>query len=190
MAAPPLRQNAWASMTLVVRADSDPLRLAPAIRSQVPGVDPHLPVYDVQTMERRLDASMAPRRVNLLLISAFALRALTLAAGGVYGVLACAVTQRTHEIGIRIALGARAADVLKLLAGQGIRPVVAGVALGLSGAWALTRVMAGLLSGVSATDPLVFAGAAVLVAVVALIASYIPARRALPINPTEALRHD
>jgi len=186
----PLRQNAWASMALIVRADSDPLRLATAVSSEVLAINSHLPIHDVETMAGRLEDSMAPRRANLLLIGAFALLALTLAAVGVYGVLAYAVTQRTHEIGIRVALGARAGDVLKLLVAQGMIPVVAGVAVGLFGAWALTRVMAGLLFDVSPTDPVVFTGAALVVTVVALVASYIPARRALPINPTEALRHD
>jgi putative ABC transport system permease protein len=186
----PLRQSAWPSMALVVRADSDPLRLAAAVRREVLAVDPQLPIYDVQSMEQRLADSMAPRRVNLLLITAFAVLALTLAAVGVYGVIAYSVTQRTHEIGVRLALGARPADVLKLLAGQSMVPVAAGVVLGLFGAWALTRVTAALLFGVSPTDPRAFAGAVMVVTLVALVASYLPARRVLTINPTEALRHE
>jgi len=145
-------------------------------------------LYEVQTMEHRLAASVSPRRFNLLLLASFALLALVLAAVGVYGVISYAVTQRTHEIGIRMALGAHRGHVLSLLLGRGMSLVAAGIIIGLGGAWALTRVMASLLFGVSATDPLTFAGVAMLLGIVALVACYIPARRAAKTDPMAALR--
>jgi putative ABC transport system permease protein len=184
----PLRQSPWASMTLVVRSDGDPMLLGPAVRSEVRAVDPHLPIYELQSMEQRLAQSLSSRRMNLMVVGAFAVLALTLAAVGVYGVMAYTVSQRTREIAIRIALGASVSNVLKLVVGQGLALVGAGVAIGLVGAGALTRVLASLLFGVSPTDPVVFIAAAALLIAIALLACYLPARRATPIDPVVVLR--
>src|SRR5581483_4716321 len=171
----PYLQFAMPSTAIVVRTTGNPLRLAAAVRNQALAIDREVPVYEVQTMDERLTASISSRRFNLLLLGVFALLALALAAVGVYGVIAYVVTQRTQEVGIRIALGAQRSDVLRLFIWQGMTSVVIGVALGLAGAWALTRVMASLLFSVSATDPATFAGVALLLTVVALLACYLPA---------------
>jgi putative ABC transport system permease protein len=178
----------WAD--IVIRTTSDPLGLAAAVRNQALALDTGAVVYDVQTMEARLATSMLSRRFNLLLLSVFAILALTLAAVGVFSVIAHAVTQRTHEIGIRLALGASTGDILRLFVGQGMTFVAIGIALGLSGAWALTRVIANLLFGVRATDPLTFAGCALLLSIIALFACYLPARRATKVDPMTALRSE
>lgn len=184
----PVRQSPWASMTLVVRSDGDPMLLGPAVRSEVRALDPHLPIYEMQSMEQRLAQSLSSRRMNLMVVGAFAVLALTLAAVGVYGVMAYTVSQRTREIAIRIALGAGVPNVLTLVVGQGMALVGAGVMVGLIGAWALTRVIASLLFGVSPTDPLVFITTAALLSAIALLACYLPARRATPIDPAVVLR--
>jgi putative ABC transport system permease protein len=186
---PYMQSELW-SATIVIRTTSDPLRLAAAVRNQALAVDQGAPVYDIQTMERRLATSMSSRRFNLLLLSIFALLALTLAAVGVFSVIAHAVTQRTYEIGIRMALGASPGAILRLFVGQGMTFVAIGIALGLAGAWGLTRVMATLLFGVSATDPLTFAGVAFLLSIVALLACYLPARRAAKVDPMISLRFE
>jgi len=186
---PYMQSELW-SAAIVIRTTSDPLRLAAAVRNQALAVDPRAAVYDLQTMERRLATSMSSRRFNLLLLSIFALLALTLAAVGVFSVIAHAVTQRTYEIGVRMALGASSGKILRLFIGQGMTFVAIGIALGLAGAWALTRVMATLLFGVRATDPLTFAGCALLLSIIALLACYLPARRAMKVDPMTALRSE
>jgi putative ABC transport system permease protein len=141
-------------------------------------------------MSRLLADSVAKPRFNYLLLTVFATVALILTITGVYGVMSFAVAQRTREIGIRLALGARGPDVLRLVIGQGMKPVIVGVALGLTGAYALTRVMANLLFSVSSTDTTVFIGVAALLATVALLACYLPARRAMRVDPLIALRQN
>jgi putative ABC transport system permease protein len=178
------------TMFLVVRSDGDALGLAPAIREQIRQVDAYQPVVNVSTMEsRRGDAVAEPRLVAALLM-AFALLALLLALIGIYGVLSYSVSQGTREIGIRLAMGALRRDVVRLVLGQALRLTGLGVGIGLAGALALTRLMSGLLFGVSATDPLVFGAIAALLAAVALFASFLPARRATRVDPAVVLRSE
>lgn len=177
-------------MSLVVRGGVEPARLAPVLRDAARAGDTALPVYDVMTMDARLSQSAASRRFNLSLLGALAAAALLLAAVGIYGVIAYVATQRTREIGIRMALGAQPADVLRLFIRQGMTQALIGVALGLAGAFALTRLMANLLYGVSANDPPTFVSAALLLSAIALLACYLPARRATKVDPLIALRHD
>src|SRR5262249_32484063 len=162
--------------------------IAAAIRNQVRSIDPNTPVDQVVTMEERLSNSVAGRRFQALLLGLFAGLAFVIAAVGVYGVISYAVSQRTREIGIRIALGAGASDVMRMVVWRGMRLALTGVALGLAGALALTRVMKNLLFDVSATDPATFAIIVLLLLAVALIASCIPARRATKVDPLQALR--
>jgi putative ABC transport system permease protein len=180
----------YPTMTLVVRTSGDPESLAqPAVR-EIQAIDKDQPVADVRTMESWLAESTARTRFGTLLLGAFAVAALALASVGIYGVISYSVAQRRNEIGVRMALGAQAGDVLKLVVGQGMKLVVLGVVLGLVGALALTRVMSGLLYGVVATDPATFAANALLLAAVSFVACYIPARRATRVDPLTALRHE
>jgi putative ABC transport system permease protein len=160
------------------------------VKDKIWSVDNQIPVTRVQTMTEARAASVAGQRFNMLLLGIFASVALILAAVGIYGVISYSVTQRTHEIGIRMALGAQTKDVLKLILGRGLLLALAGVAIGIAGAFALTRVMASLLFNVSATDPVTFAVVALLLVLVALLASYIPARRAMRVDPMVALRYE
>ncbi|HYH85423.1 MAG TPA: ABC transporter permease [Pyrinomonadaceae bacterium] len=183
-------QRPWLSSSFVVRTEGDPAALATAAQKAVREVDPSRAASDVKTMEQRLSESVAQPRFYTQLLGAFALVALLLAAVGVYGVISYSATQRTHEIGVRIALGARSSDVIRMVVGHGMALALAGVAVGLAAAFALTRVMSGLLYGVTATDPATFAGVALLLAAVALLACFIPALRATKVDPIVALRHE
>jgi putative ABC transport system permease protein len=177
------------NLSFAVRASGgEPSALAQSVRSAVLAIDRNQPIFDVKPLRQIVVDSIALRRLALLLLSVFAAVALALAAAGIYGVMAYAVEQRTHEIGVRMALGARGGDVLRLVVRQGLKLALCGVALGLAVALALTRLMEALLFGVSATDPLTFVGIALLLLVVAIAACWIPARRATKVDPMIALR--
>ncbi|HET9210746.1 MAG TPA: ABC transporter permease [Thermoanaerobaculia bacterium] len=180
----------YSAMTFVLRTAGDPADLAPAARREILAIDKDQPVSDVRTMEDWVSESLARTRFGTLLLGAFAGLALILAAAGLYGVMSYSVAQRQNEIGVRMALGARAGDVLRLVIRQGLALVLVGVALGLLGALALTRLLASLLYEVSATDPLTFAALALLLTAVSGVACYIPARRAARVDPLIAMRYD
>jgi putative ABC transport system permease protein len=184
---PSLRRN-W--MNLVIRAQGDPGYLAAAVRKEVKGIDPDQPVASVKPMDEWLAISVSSHRYRTLLLALFAVIALILASTGIYGVMAYSVTQRTHEIGVRMALGARRFDVLKLVVQQGMLLVVIGLVLGIFGAIALTRVMSSVLYEITPKDPVTFVAVAIFLPVVALIACYIPARRATKVDPLVALRYE
>jgi len=175
---------------LAVRTATDPLKLAPVVRRQVRELEANQSIVDVMTMEQRLAESVAPRRFQTLLFGLFAAVALVIATVGIYGVISYAASQRTHEIGIRVALGARGADVLWMVIWQGMSLTLIGVAIGLAAAIALTRLMKNLLFNVSATDPTTFSIIVLLLVGVAMIASYIPARRATKVDPLIALKYE
>jgi putative ABC transport system permease protein len=184
------RQWPRPSMSLVLQSTGDPSGLAPALRAAIQEVDPALPLYQVMSLEERLSNSVARRRFHLWFLSGFALLALVLAGVGVYGVISYITTQRTHEVGIRMALGAQRADLIRLFINQGMALVLLGVGIGLAGAFAVTRVMTSLLFEVSADDRLTFVSVALLLSLIALLACYGPARRASRIDPLAALRHE
>jgi putative ABC transport system permease protein len=177
-------------MTIVVRTTNEPLSLAAAAQREIQMIDKDQPVSDVKPMQAWLDESTSRTRFGTLLLAIFAGIALILAAVGIYGVMSYSVNQRTQEIGIRMALGAQASDVLKMVVGHGMMLTLIGVGCGLVGAFALTRVMASLLYGITATDPVTFVGVSVLLTAIALIACLIPARRATKVDPMVALRYE
>ncbi len=180
----------FVSSRFVVRTAGEPRTLSAAVKREMAGLDPTLPITDISSLEQVVSQSVAPQRFNMLLIGMFAGLGLLLAAVGIYGVMSYNVAQRTNEIGIRIALGARAGDVISLILKRGLLLALIGVAIGLAGALALTRVMKNFLFGVSPTDPLSFAGVAVLLVGVALLACFLPARRAAKVDPLVALRSE
>ena len=184
----PVPDTGWTNLT--IRVAGDPLSLAAAVRKEVQAIDPDQPIAAVRTMEQVVAESLGAPRYRTLLLGLFAFVAMLLAAIGIYGVISYAVAQRTHEIGIRMALGAQPLAVHRLVIGQGVRLALVGVGVGLIGAVALTRLLAGLLFGVTATDPLTFIGVAVILAVIASLACWIPARRAAKVDPMIALRHE
>ena len=174
----------------MVRTSPDPTAIVSNLRQIVRSLDPEVPLFQVRSMEEVLTESVAPRRFNMLLLAAFAGLALLLASIGIYGVMSYSVSQYTREIGIRMALGARAADVLELIVRQGMALVLIGLAVGAAGALALTRVMSSLLFDVKPWDPLTLSSVSVLLAAVAFAANYIPARRATRVDPMIALRYE
>ncbi|HLL14390.1 MAG TPA: ABC transporter permease [Pyrinomonadaceae bacterium] len=178
------------SLWLAVKTKGDPTSLAPAIRNEVSQIDKDQPISNVGTMEQIVAATVAPQKFATWLLAVFAASAMLLAAIGIYGVMAYSVTQRTHEIGIRMALGAGRRDVLRMVVSQGMKLALVGVALGLVGAFALTRLLSSLLFGVSATDPLTYGVVSLLLASVALLACLIPARKATRVDPMIALRYE
>ena len=186
----PYFNDPWPFMTVVVRSKSDLGALSAAIRSEVWAVDKDIPIPDIRTMDQLLSTSVSRPRFNMLLLGIFAAIALVLSAVGVYGVMSYSVVQRTHEIGIRMALGAAKSDVLRLVVGQGMRLLLIGIGLGLATALALTRVLTTMLFGVEPSDPTTFVLISVLLAGVALAACAIPARRATRVDPIVALRYE
>jgi len=184
------RQSPRRAMTVVLRTAGEPLALAAIVRQQVAALDPQQPLYNMRTAEQVLAASIARPRFNMLLIALLAGIALVLAGIGVYGVISYSVTQRTRELGVRMALGASAGNVLKLVVGEGMFLAGIGIAIGIAAAIGVTRIMASLLYAVTATDPFTFVSLALLLAAIAFVACYIPARRATKVDPMVALRYE
>ena len=186
----PLQQNHETGMTLLVRAAGNPTSIVAAVRSEVQALEKNLPVNNPTPMSEWIVNSLYAARMGAILVGVFATLALVLASIGLYGVMSFAVSQRTRELGIRVALGAQAADVFRLVLWQGTGLVVCGVALGMGAAWIVTRFLTSFLYGISATDRITFAIIPAVLACVAGIACYIPARRATKVDPLVALRYE
>jgi putative ABC transport system permease protein len=186
----PYEQDAAFDMTLLVGSDANPSMLGSAVRQAVFSVDKDQPVSDIQPFDQVLADSIAGRRFSMFLLALFAFGALALAAVGIYGVISYSVTQRTNEFGIRVALGAQSGDVLALVVRQSMLLILTGTGIGLAASFALTRLLSSLLFGVSATDLPTFAAVSLLLIAVAMLASFIPARRATKVDPMVALRWD
>jgi putative ABC transport system permease protein len=178
------------SLTLALRTTGDPRALVGAVRSAIAAVDKDLPLYNVRTMDDVLERSLASRRASMELLALFAAAALLLASIGLYGVVSYSVSQRTHEFGVRMAMGARERDVLRLVLGRAARLAVLGLGLGFAAALALSRVLATLVFGITVTDPVTFGAVGLILLAVALLASYLPARRAARLSPVSALRYE
>jgi ABC-type antimicrobial peptide transport system permease subunit len=187
----PLAQNFKQGVTIVARTGMDPLEITASVKQAVAQLDPDMAVYNIRSLDQQIATSpmgMAPMRMGTIIAGTQGIIALFLATLGLYGLISHSVKRRTHEIGIRIALGATRVTVLRILIEQGLRLVLIGLVLGLAAAFAITRVLSSVLYGVKATDLLTFGGVSLLLASVAVIASYIPARRAATIEPMQALR--
>jgi putative ABC transport system permease protein len=180
----------WRNMTVVVKTANDPAQIVAAVQAELRTIDRAQPIFNVQTMDRVVHESLAPQRVTTALMGIFALVALALATIGIYAVMSYAVAQRTHEIGVRMALGAQRGDILRMIVRQGMALTLVGLAAGLAASYFLTQGMSKILYGVKATDPLTFAVIPALLASVALAANYLPARRATRVDPMTALRHE
>jgi putative ABC transport system permease protein len=182
--------ESWPRMGFVIKSKTTAASLASVVRAELAGIDRAQPVYAIEPMDNLLRTSVAQRRFVMLLLGSLASIALVLAMIGVYGVISFSVSERTQEIGIRMALGARAFDVLRMVLGQGMRVAVIGIAIGLAAAFALTRLLTSMLFEVSATDPRTFAVVATMLGGIALLACYLPARRATKVDPLVALRYE
>jgi putative ABC transport system permease protein len=186
----PFAQQPTRVMGIAARITTDPRQAAAQLRRAVKDLDPSLPLAQVQSMDAYVKDSLARPRVSMLVLGIFAAVALVLAAIGIYGVTTFAVSQRTREIGVRIALGAAKTDVIQMIVRQGMIPVITGLAIGIAGAWAATRAMRSVLYGISNTDPITYVVIAIFLAIVAFVAALIPARRATRVDPVEALRSE
>jgi putative ABC transport system permease protein len=177
-------------MHFVINTTSAPAALVPTLRSMLAEIDPNLPISDVRSMDEIVSNSVATRRFNMAMLTIFAGIALLLALAGIYGVQAYSVTRRTSEIGIRVAMGARPTQIIAEIVGQGMRPAVLGIVVGVAGAFVLSRLMSSLLYGIAPSDFLTYASVALMLAAAALLSCYVPARRALRIDPVNALRDE
>jgi putative ABC transport system permease protein len=183
-------QFSFSGMGIVIRTAAEPAAITPAVRGEVMALDPSLPVSGLKTVERMVYERSTPKRIMTAMMGVFAVFALMMAGAGLYAVMAYAVSRRTREIGVRLALGARPRDILWMITRQGMKLTMAGLAFGLAGTFALTRVISGLLFGVSAADPLTYILFSLPLSCVALLACYLPARRATKVDPLVALRHE
>ncbi|MGH9709486.1 MAG: FtsX-like permease family protein, partial [Candidatus Acidiferrales bacterium] len=186
----PLFQDYDSSATIYARVSGDPLAFVPVVQKSVHAFDADLPLFDLMTLDSRIQMDTVTQRMGGTFVGAFGIVALVLAAIGIYGVLSYTTRQRTHEIGIRMALGAEPGDVFGLVLRQGAKLAFLGLAIGLAASFVLTRALSSQLFGITATDPLTFAGVALLLLVVAMLACYLPARRAMRTDPMIALRYE
>jgi len=186
----PFAQDPWTFVAIIVRTKIEPAGAASAVEGAIHSIDQNEPVYHVRTMRDVEAASLSPQRLQMALLGLFAALALTLACMGIYGVMSYSVAQRTNELGVRMALGAQTGNVLGLVLNEGLRLAICGAALGLAGSFLLARLLSKMLFGITAADPLTFVSVAVLLMLVALLACYIPARRATRVDPLEALRYE